>query len=119
MITLPDIATTLRDASQRNGMTQARLAEAAGISRRTLTHVLSGEEDFRLSTLMALADRLGLELLLVPKGAAAALAAGQEVGPPVRSVVTDALAALHARPGTPSDPATTARTAARPGKTRR
>lgn len=97
MTTLPDIADVLRGAYRRNGLTQTRLADAAGISKRTLTHVLSGEEDFRLSTLLALADRLGLELLLVPKGAAKAIAASDEIGPPVRSVVTEALAALHPR----------------------
>ncbi|MGN7874500.1 helix-turn-helix domain-containing protein [uncultured Roseateles sp.] len=99
MLTLPEIADTLRDAAKRNGWTQARLAESSGVSPRTLTHVLSGEEDFRLTTLMALADRLGLELLLVPKGAARALGAGEELGPPVRSVVTEALDALHAPAG--------------------
>lgn len=100
MLTLPDIAETLRDATRRNGLTQARLANAAGVSSRTLTHVLSGEEDFRVTTLMAVASQLGLELVLVPKGAARAVAAGNEVGPPVRSVVTEALDALHARPDT-------------------
>ena len=96
-ITIPDIAETLREAARRNGLTQARLAEVAGISPRTLTHVLSGQEDFRLTTLMALADRLGLAVLVVPKGAAAAVAAGETVGPPVRSVITEALDAAHAR----------------------
>ncbi|WP_343629278.1 helix-turn-helix domain-containing protein [Roseateles sp.] len=109
MLTLSDIATLLRAAAQRNGITQARLADAAGISRRTLTHVFSGEEDFRISTLMALADRLGLELLLVPKGAAPAMAAGEALGPPVRSVVTEALEALHTPPGTDPDGLTTSR----------
>ncbi|WP_423600446.1 helix-turn-helix domain-containing protein [Roseateles sp. MS654] len=98
MLTLPDIAETLRSAARRNGMTQARLAESAGVSPRTLTHVLSGQEDFRVTTLMALADQLGLALVLVPKGAAPAVGAGEELRPPVRSVVTEALEALHARP---------------------
>jgi len=102
MLTLPDIAETLRDAARRNGLTQARLADAAGVSSRTLTHVLSGQEDFRVTTLMAVASKLGLELVLVPKGAVRAVAAGNEVGPPVRSVVTEALDALHARRDTRS-----------------
>ncbi|WP_431103817.1 helix-turn-helix domain-containing protein [Roseateles noduli] len=97
MLTLPDIARILRDTARRNGLTQARLADTAGISPRTLTHVLSGQEDFRVSTLVAVAHQLGLELVLVPKGAARAVAAGDAVGPPVRSVVTEALEALHAQ----------------------
>ncbi|MFX1682806.1 helix-turn-helix domain-containing protein [Mitsuaria sp. CC2] len=109
MMTLPEIADTLRDAARRNGVTQARLAGAAGISSRTLTHVLSGQEDFRVSTLMAVAHQLGLELVLVPKGAARAVAAGDVLGPPVRSVVTEALEALHAQrdatPGAATMPA--------------
>ncbi|WP_067272422.1 helix-turn-helix domain-containing protein [Mitsuaria sp. 7] len=97
MLTLPEISGLLRDTARRNGLTQARLADTSGISARTLTHVLSGQEDFRVSTLMAVAHQLGLELVLVPKAAARAVAAGEALGPPVRSVVTEALDALHAR----------------------
>lgn len=97
MQSLPTIAEILRDTARRNGMTQARLANAAGVSPRTLTHVLSGQEDFRMTTLMALADQLGLELLLIPKGAAAAVAAAETAGPPVRSVINEALEAAQAR----------------------
>ncbi|MDH0866101.1 helix-turn-helix transcriptional regulator [Mitsuaria sp. GD03876] len=94
---MPDIAESLRDAARRNGMTQARLADAAGVSPRTLTHVFSGQEDYRVSTLMALANRLGLELVLLPKGAGAGLAVGEPAGPPVRSVINEALEAAQAR----------------------
>ena len=97
MLTLPEISGILRDTARRNGLTQARLADSSGISARTLTHVLSGQEDFRVSTLMAVAHQLGLEVVLVPKGAARAVAGGDAIGPPVRSVVTEALEALHAR----------------------
>ncbi|MDB5894872.1 MAG: hypothetical protein JWQ88_2403 [Rhodoferax sp.] len=55
-------------------MTQAALRVGAGVSARTLTLLLSGNHDFKLSTLLSVADRLGLELVLVPKAAAAALA---------------------------------------------
>ena len=95
MLTLPEISGLLREEARRHGLTQARLADKAGISARTLTHVLSGQEDFRVSTLMAVAHQLGLEVVLVPKDAAPA-ATGEAIGPPVRSVVTDALEALHA-----------------------
>lgn len=40
-------------------------------------NVLSGHQDFKLRTLLALADRPGLELLLVPEGAAAAIGTGE------------------------------------------
>ena len=105
MTTLPVIADALRDAARRNGMTQLRLAEAAGVSPRTLTHVLSGQEDFRVSTLLALADRLGLQLVLMPKPAAAGWLAGETAGPPVRSTVNEALAAAQARRSAGKGPA--------------
>jgi len=68
-----DIATLLRTQLKATGMTQAALRQAAGLSTRTLTLLLSGSHDFKLSTLLAVADRLGLELVLVPKAAAAGL----------------------------------------------
>lgn len=83
MKTLPAIADTLRARLRQQGLTQAGLRDAAGIAQRTLTNVLSGEQDYKVSTLLALADRLGLEMVLVPKGAAAAIDAGSTVKPKV------------------------------------
>ncbi len=72
-------------------MRQSDLKSRAGISQRTLTNVLSGSEDFKVSTLLSLADRLGLELALVPKAAAAAVEAGPTAAPRVKSRVSAAL----------------------------
>ncbi|CAM3994612.1 helix-turn-helix domain-containing protein [Bordetella muralis] len=83
MNSLSDIADILRGRLQQQGQTQAQLRQSAGIAQRTLTNVLSGEQDFKVSTLLALADRLGLEMLLVPKGAAAAVDAGDAVKPKI------------------------------------
>lgn len=83
MIALPEIASILRARLREQGMTQASLRDAAGVAQRTLTNVLSGDQDFKVSTLLALADRLGLELLLVPKGAAPAVQAGEPAPPRV------------------------------------
>jgi transcriptional regulator with XRE-family HTH domain len=74
MNTLPEFATTLRDRMAAIGTTQLALSQAAGLTRRTLAQVLSGRHDFKLTTLLALLDKLGLEVLIVPKGAAAGLA---------------------------------------------
>lgn len=73
MKSITEIATGLRSQLKASGMTQAALRAAAGLSARTLTLLLSGSHDFKLSTLLAVADRLGLEMVLVPKGAAAGL----------------------------------------------
>jgi transcriptional regulator with XRE-family HTH domain len=101
MNTLKDIATTLRRAVARRAVRQADLKAEAGISQRTLTNVLSGTADYKLSTLLALADRLGLDLLLVPKGAAAGVEAGWQVNEPaVKTRVAAALERVRAAPGT-------------------
>jgi transcriptional regulator with XRE-family HTH domain len=73
MRTIPDLSAELRGAVKSAGLTQEALREAAGVSRQTLTNVLKGTEDFKVSTLLAVADRLGLELLLLPKAAARGL----------------------------------------------
>jgi transcriptional regulator with XRE-family HTH domain len=104
MNTVGEISQALRAHIARRGITQARLRADAGVSQRTLTNVLSGAEDFRLSTLLALADRLGLELLLVPKGAVPALDAGQTSEPLVTSRVAAALQRVRPAPAAPASP---------------
>lgn len=83
MDSLSDIADTLRARLRQQGLTQASLRQSAGIAQRTLTNVLSGEQDFKVSTLLALADRLGLEMLLIPKGAVVAVDAGGTAKPKI------------------------------------
>jgi transcriptional regulator with XRE-family HTH domain len=74
MRTLTDIAAALGAQFARVDLGKLKLAEDAGITYRTLSHVLGGAQDYKVSTLLAVADRLGLELVLLPKAAAAALA---------------------------------------------
>ncbi len=64
MKTHAEIAKILRCTLAHRHVTQTKLRDQAGVSQRTLTKVLSGHEDFKVSTLLTLADRLGLELLL-------------------------------------------------------
>jgi transcriptional regulator with XRE-family HTH domain len=96
MNAIRDLAGTLRAAAARRSMTQTQLRTQAGVSQRTLTNVLSGEEDFKVSTLLALADRLGLEVALIPKGAAVAVGAGETSEPLVKSRVASALERVRA-----------------------
>lgn len=70
MKSIPEVSRELREALARSELRQQDLREAAGISRQTLANVLKGTEDYKLSTLLSVADRLGLELLLLPKAAA-------------------------------------------------
>lgn len=94
MKSLPEIASLLRKRLKENKMSQRELGEEAGIARRTLTHVLSGEADYKVTTLLSVLDRLGCELVIVPKGAAAGIAnesTFEPSAPSVKSVVDAAL----------------------------
>lgn len=91
MKTIRDVSDALRDSVTRQAIRQADLKALAGISQRTLTNVLSGKQDFKVSTLLALSDRLGFELVLVPKGVSAAVEAGPTAAPLVKSRVEAAL----------------------------
>lgn len=90
-----DISAVLRKQLNFMKTTQDELGRTAGVSRRTLTHVLNGEHDFKLSTLLALADRLGLEMMLVPKSLAGAVSAGATNEPMVKTRVQSALDRLN------------------------
>lgn len=67
MKTLAQLGALLRDRVHSAAITQDVLRRRAGVSRRTLTNVLSGKQDFKVTTLFAVADRLGLEVTLTPK----------------------------------------------------
>ena len=97
MKSLFDIASVLRSQAASIGITQEVLRERAGISRRTLTHVLGGQQDFKMTTLLAVADKLGLELVLVPKAAAAGLAYDAASAPVPLSAIEVAQAQVAAR----------------------
>ncbi len=53
-------------ARQAHGLTQAQLAEKAGLSRMAVQKAESGTTDPRLSTLQVMARAMGMELMLVP-----------------------------------------------------
>lgn len=61
-----DLITHLTQARKTQQLTQAELAERAGLSRMTVQRLESGSLDPRLSTLYAMARVLGLELMAVP-----------------------------------------------------
>lgn len=95
MKTLQQLSDTLRNRIKRLGFTQEALGSAAGVSRQTLSKVLSGRSDLKVTTLMALADRLGLEMMLVPKEIAPGMEPRDESGPRVKSVVDVALGSIR------------------------
>lgn len=56
----------LAQARQAAGLSQAGLAERAGLSRMALQKLEAGSSDPRLSSVLELARALGMELMLVP-----------------------------------------------------
>jgi transcriptional regulator with XRE-family HTH domain len=96
MQTPQQIATTLRNRLKREGISQERLRSDVGVSRQTLTNVLSGSHDYKLTTLLAVADRLGFEMVLLPKEAAAGLSSTDATAPLVKTRVQAALDRLEA-----------------------
>lgn len=96
MNTIPQISAELRKAYEKSGYRHRELRDATGVAGQTLVNALGGKEDFKLSTLLSIADKLGLELLLVPKEAARGLA--QPATPAVESMV-DAVRKRLAAPG--------------------
>lgn len=94
MKSIAEVSEALRARQKALQLTQERLRQAAGVSRQTMTHVLGGQQDFKLSTLLSVADRLGLEMVLLPREAAAGLRASADE-PVVMTAVDEALARLR------------------------
>ncbi len=73
MKTLKDIADALQQSRTESGTRINTLVERTGLTAVTLRGLLTGTRDSRLTTLMAVADELGLALVLVPKAVAGAI----------------------------------------------
>lgn len=95
MRTLQQIADALLGQLKRTRMSQQALRREVGVSRQTLTNVFSGSQDYKLTTLLAVCDRLGLDLVLVPRELGES-AADSPSAPAVRNVVQAALDQLGA-----------------------
>ena len=91
MTSLAELSRTLRHAAAEAKIGVTELSDLAGVSRPTARKVLSGDEDYRLTTLLAMADRLGLEVVLVPKGLTSGIAAPTQSQAYVPSIVDIAL----------------------------
>lgn len=96
MRTLPQIANALQGQLKRKSLTQESLRREIGISKQTLTNVLSGSHDYKVTTLLAVCDRLGLDLLLVPRELGGAVHETPRE-PVVKSVVDAALDMIGTR----------------------
>lgn len=61
------IATTLKNAREAKGLSQRGLSDLAGVPQSHISKIESGGVDLRVSSLVALARALDLELALVPR----------------------------------------------------
>ncbi|QXZ11183.1 helix-turn-helix domain-containing protein [Comamonas sp. Y33R10-2] len=65
---ISELITTLAQTRKAARITQADLAERAGLSRMAVQRTETGDVDPRFSTLQEMARVLGMELMAVPKG---------------------------------------------------
>ena len=56
------VAVNIRDLADEKGLRLSEVARRAGLSERTIYNILVGGTDPRLSTLLALADTLGVDV---------------------------------------------------------
>lgn len=63
----PTLLDQLRKLVNESQLTKGELAKRSGISRKTLFNILGADQDFRVSSLLALADVLKLNICLVPR----------------------------------------------------
>jgi len=67
MKTLAELAHVLEGARKRQKLSYKALAARVGLTPLAVSQALSGKSALRAHNLMALADELGLELMLLPK----------------------------------------------------
>lgn len=99
MLDALEIGYAIKDARSKLGLTQAQLAEAAGISKRCLWSLELGQNSgVQLDKLLAVFKVLGLDLQIVAYRASAVEAAGAEAknasAPSGKSSKIDALSIL-------------------------
>lgn len=73
MSSLKEISSELVQAKHSKGLNDLALAKASGVTRQSIARVLGGNENFGVTSLLSIADALGLVVMLVPTEAAQAL----------------------------------------------
>ena len=93
----------LREARQRRGLSQRELSAKSGVPQSHISKIERGDVDLRVSSLIALARVLDLELALVPKKSVPAVKS--IVRSSVNSDMANAQKRLPAHGSSPSSPA--------------
>lgn len=88
MNTLKSLAESLRQG--RKDISDVELASKTGLTRQSVSRALSGEHNFNVTTLLAIAEANGQELVLVPREVARALSgSNQRAGNSVSTITDD------------------------------
>lgn len=87
MNTLNSIAESLRLG--RKGRFDVELAQKTGLSRQSVSKALSGNHNFNVTTLLAIAEANGQEVLVVPREVARALKGSNQTAPSVATITDD------------------------------
>ncbi|MEO7885517.1 MAG: helix-turn-helix transcriptional regulator [Polaromonas sp.] len=86
MKTLFDMASRLEAERQRLNIDYQALAEKTGLTPLSVRSALQGRTAPRITTVMALADQLGLEVVMLPKVVAMGLEAQSEESSPAAAL---------------------------------
>lgn len=106
MKTISEIAEFLKLQRVQRNLKLDQMVERTGLTAVTLRGLLNGKNDSRLSTVLAVAHELGLELALVPAGMAKSVQ-HSEPRPAIESLVSKALRSQKSTVATPRDRALT------------
>jgi transcriptional regulator with XRE-family HTH domain len=91
MKTLIEVGNALQEARAARKIKMGQLVDSTGLTAVTLRGLLEGRTDARLSSVFAVAQELGLELMLVPKELASSFSDSAARTAPVESAVDRAL----------------------------
>lgn len=92
MTTLKAIANSLLAGRQKK--TDIDLARQTGLTRQSIGRALSGDHNFGVTTLLAIAEANGQEVLVVPRGTARALIASDQLKTQHVTTMTEGLGDL-------------------------
>ncbi|MDO8778368.1 MAG: helix-turn-helix transcriptional regulator [Burkholderiaceae bacterium] len=92
MNTLKSIAESLRQG--RKNLSDVELAKQTGLTRQSVRRAMSGEQNFNVTTLLAIAEANGQEVVLVPRDVARALSGTNLPPSQAVSTMTDELRKL-------------------------
>ena len=79
MTTIHQLANSLGDAREQQGLSVTDLAARSGVARAAL-YRFAKDGDIRLTTFLAMADTLGLDVVLAPRAVSTSLQASVSVG---------------------------------------